>query len=63
MMARLDGKVAIILGASDPRSMGAATARRSSAGPASRIPPRHRSPPQPEVSHDSDGFTQGDKPC
>ena len=38
-------------------------ARRSSAGPASRIPPRHRSPPQPEVSHDSDGFTQGDKPC
>jgi len=27
-MARLDGKVAIILGASDPRSMGAATARR-----------------------------------
>ncbi|QUT07490.1 SDR family oxidoreductase [Sphingobium phenoxybenzoativorans] len=28
MMGRLDGKVAIILGASDPRSMGAATARR-----------------------------------
>jgi len=27
-MARLDGKVAVILGASDPRSMGAATARR-----------------------------------
>ncbi len=27
-MGRLDGKVAIILGASDPRSMGAATARR-----------------------------------
>jgi NAD(P)-dependent dehydrogenase (short-subunit alcohol dehydrogenase family) len=30
-MARLDGKVAIILGASDPRSMGAATARRFAA--------------------------------
>ena len=27
-MGRLDGKVAVILGASDPRSMGAATARR-----------------------------------
>jgi NAD(P)-dependent dehydrogenase (short-subunit alcohol dehydrogenase family) len=31
MMGRLDGKVAIILGASDPRSMGAATARRFAA--------------------------------
>lgn len=31
MMARLDGKVAVILGASDPRSMGAATARRFAA--------------------------------
>lgn len=30
-MARLDGKVAVILGASDPRSMGAATARRFAA--------------------------------
>lgn len=30
-MGRLDGKVAIILGASDPRSMGAATARRFAA--------------------------------
>ena len=38
-------------------------ARRSSAGLASRIPPHHRSPPQPEVSHDSGGIPQGDKPC
>ena len=38
-------------------------ARRSFAGSASRIPPYHRSTPQSEVSHDSDGFTQGDKPC
>ncbi len=30
-MARLDGKVAVILGASDPRSMGAATAKRFAA--------------------------------
>ena len=38
-------------------------ARRTPAGPASRLHPAHRSPPQPEVSHDSGGFTKGDKPC
>ena len=43
-------------------SVAGVIARRSSGacGPTSPI---HRSTPQPEVSHVSDGFIQGDKPC
>ena len=44
-------------------SIAALLTRRTPAGPASRLHPAHRSPPQPEVSHDSGGFTKGDKPC
>jgi len=36
---------------------------RTLVNPGSCTPPTHLSPPQPEVSHDSGGFTQGDKPC
>jgi len=38
-------------------------ARRTPAGPASRLHSTDCSPPQPEVSHASGGFTQGEKPC
>lgn len=38
-------------------------ARRTSADAGSGIRPNHRLPPSPEVSDDSGGFTQGEKPC
>jgi ATP-dependent exoDNAse (exonuclease V) alpha subunit len=36
---------------------------RTSADPGSGARRNHRSSPPPEVSHDSGGFTQGEKPC
>lgn len=56
MMGRLSGKVAIILGASDPRSMGAATARRFAAEGAKLVLAARREEAVADITADLDAI-------